>query len=244
MDFSGEQAEDYTTPRLKKQTLALVQVLREMSKDDLQELMEISDDLAKENYDRFQIFRKTFTSVEARRAIDAFQGDVYTGLQAGEFDQGDLDYAQDHLRILSGLYGILRPKDLIQPYRLEMGTDLKINGHSNLYGFWGNNITRILKRDLKGTGSNTIVDLASNEYTKVVDYKRLKADVLEVKFREKRKGRYMFISFNAKKARGAMAAYMIKNRVDDREDLKGFEHDGYVFNKKRSSPSEYHFIKE
>ncbi len=219
-----------TQPRLKKDTAVLVQELAQKSLDEIKSLMHLSDKLASLNYERYQNFADKYTKKNAEPAGLAFNGAVYQGLELETFAQADLQYAQEHLRILSGLYGVLRPMDLMQPYRLEMGTKLPINGHKNLYAFWGDKITDLLNKDLKVSKSKTIINLASKEYFKSINLQKLEGRFLTIDFREERNGVYKFITFNAKKARGQMAKYILLNKIEKTEHIKGFLEDGYAFN--------------
>ncbi|MGL1887656.1 MAG: peroxide stress protein YaaA [Reichenbachiella sp.] len=229
LDFDQPLLEQSTKVRFPKETKELVSVLQQQSSQDLQQLMSVSENIADLNVARYKGFKSTFTEKNSRNGIMAFRGDVYLGLNAPTLSEEDMTYAQSHLRILSGLYGLLRPLDLIQPYRLEMGTKLKFDGHNNLYGFWEDKIVKLLHKDLKAQGDQTIVNLASNEYFKAVKRKSLKARLVDVEFKDAKNGEYKIISFFAKKARGLMTRYIIDNRINDVEGLKGFDSDGYYF---------------
>lgn len=232
-----------TRPALKPETLELARVARGLTRQDLRRLMGISETLADLNYKRFQDFAPEETERNARPAALAFAGDTYQGLDAGSLTGADLAYAQDHLRILSGLYGLLRPLDLIQPYRLEMGTKLPAGSAPDLYGFWGDRIAAELSRVLGGHDSPVLVNLASNEYFKAVSPKALDATVLTCVFKERRDGQARVISFLAKKARGAMARYMVTERVDRPDGLKDFAWDGYRFQPADSDGTRFVFIR-
>tara|TARA_R110002073_G_scaffold332410_3_gene518370 strand:- start:112320 stop:113237 length:918 start_codon:yes stop_codon:yes gene_type:complete len=207
----------------------LVSDLKELSPDDLSGLMGISEQLGLLNFERYQQWSLPFRKSNARQALFAFKGDVYLGLDAYKFSEDDIGFAQDHLRILSGLYGVLRPLDLMQAYRLEMGTKFANEHGANLYKFWGKKISERLNKQLKTLGSQTLVNLASNEYFKSVDLKALDAKVVTPVFKDWKNGKYKIISFFAKKARGRMSAYAIQNRLSSAEDLKSFDWDGYQF---------------
>jgi cytoplasmic iron level regulating protein YaaA (DUF328/UPF0246 family) len=222
----------------------LVRILKKLSVEELRSLMSISEPIAIENRKRYREWKKEFTEENAHPALFAFQGGVYQGLNALDFDQADLTFAQDHLRILSGLYGVLRPFDLMQAYRLEMGTRLANKKGSNLYHYWGDTITKFLNKELDFLNTNTIVNLASDEYFKAVNTKKLKAKVINYTFKENRDGQLKFISFNAKKARGQMVHFITKNKLTKVEDTRGFDYDGYVFKEELSSDDNYCFIKE
>ena len=203
----------------------LVDQLRKYSVDDIKELMGLSDALARLNYERLQNW-----NLKSKRAISAiymFQGDVYMGLGANQFSDDDLDFAQDNLRIISGLYGLLRPLDLIFPYRLEMGTKLKTKDHNNLYEFWGDKLISFLLSEMQD--QEVIVNLASNEYSKAIKLESLNQKVVTPVFKDYKNGKLKVISFFAKKARGQMANFIITNRITDSSDLKLFSNDGYNF---------------
>jgi uncharacterized protein len=223
----------HTLPHFVQQPPKLVAAARKLSTKKLSELMDISDDLAKLNVARFKAWQPEYTTDNAKQAVLAFDGDVYTGLQAATLSIDDLNWAQTHLGMLSGLYGLLRPLDLMQPYRLEMGSALatKIGKteHKNLYGFWGTQITEHLNERLLETKSDVIVNLASQEYFKSVKTEFLKARVIECVFEDEKNGKFKVISFFAKQARGLMARFIILNRVATPEELKKFNLAGYVF---------------
>ncbi len=233
----------YTSPRYKKESYELIKVLRQYQEDELMKLMSISSNLAKENIKRYKSFRKDHKKENSLIAIDTFDGDVYQGLQAGAWTEDQTTYAQEHLRILSGLYGLLKPLDLMHPYRLEMGTRLKTDNGNNLYQFWDYKITKELNKDLRLLSSKTVINLASNEYYKAVKKDKLKANVITINFKEWREGDLKFISFNAKKARGMMANYIIQHQLSDPLDIKGFNTDDYAFSQEHSTDSEWLFVR-
>ncbi|MEQ6918649.1 peroxide stress protein YaaA [Halomonas aquatica] len=220
----------HTQPDHLDRSRELIEILRDYSPQRLSELMGISDKLAGLNAARFAEWHTPFSPENAKPAAQAFQGDVYVGLEAGTFDDDDNAFAQEHLRILSGLYGLLRPLDLIQPYRLEMGTRLENPAGKDLYAFWKATLTAELDRALAASGSPVLVNLASNEYFKAIDTKRLTSRVITPVFKDEKNGKLKIISFYAKKARGLMAAWMIRQRLDDPEGLKHFDVAGYAFN--------------
>ena len=231
LDFeTPSTVKQHTQPDLLDSSEALVDVLNTKSPHDLQQLMGISDKLAELNVDRFHQWNRPFTSDNAESALLAFKGDVYVGLEAESFSAADFKYAQQHLRILSGLYGVLRPSDLIQPYRLEMGVRLENPNGSNLYQFWGDTITDNLNASLAKSGSPVLLNLASNEYFKAVKKKTLNGQIVSPAFKDWKNGQYKIISFFAKKARGLMAAWVIKERINDLDSLKAFAIDGYSYN--------------
>lgn len=221
----------------------LADQLKQMAPQDISRLMGVSDKLGTLNYDRYQHWQLPFTTRNARQAVFAFNGDVYAGLDAYSFNDDDLAFAQDRLRILSGLYGVLKPLDLMQPYRLEMGTKLNNPRGRDLYAFWGDKITGQLNKQLSKTESTTLLNLASNEYFKSVDSKTLKAKVVAPSFKDWKNGQYKMISFFAKKARGLMSAYIIKNQLTDVEAIKNFDWDGYRFSKKLSGEKDWVFTR-
>ncbi|MBB3191226.1 peroxide stress protein YaaA [Halomonas cerina] len=234
----------HSQPALLDHSRELVAILRNLSPRHLSELMSISDKLAGLNAARFAEWHTPFTLENAKPAAQAFQGDVYVGLAADSFDDDDNAFAQDHLRILSGLYGLLRPLDLIQPYRLEMGTKLENPRGRDLYAYWKPLLTRELDRAVAESGSPVLVNLASNEYFKAIDTKQLHARVITPVFKDEKNGQYKIISFYAKKARGLMAAWMIRQRLDDPEGLKDFDVAGYRFNAAMSEGSSLVFTRD
>lgn len=220
-----------TQPDLLSESKKLVKVARELSASELQGLMHINEKLAELNVQRFKNFKLQKTDNATKKAAAlAFNGEVYNGLKAETLSDDDLLWAQDHLRILSGLYGTLRPLDEIQPYRLEMGSKLRTEAGPNLYSFWGDKITKKLKKAMKESGSNVIVNLASNEYFGAVQEKDLGARIITAQFKEVRQGVAKSLMVYMKKARGMMARYIIENRVTDPEQLADFAEDGYRLN--------------
>lgn len=244
LDYSPTEIKEFHQPRFSDEAQTLVKKLKKSSVGGLQALMGISEKLAKENVNRYKTFSEEFTTENAKQAALAFKGDVYLGLEANTFKKNDLKFADKHLRILSGLYGLLRPLDLMQPYRLEMGTSLKVGRKKNLYEFWGSQITDLINNDLSESKSKLILNLASKEYFKSVRVDELDAPVLNIHFQENRGGKYKVIAFNAKKARGRMAHLVIKERIKDPEELKGLEVNGYRYNQKLSSPGNWSFTIE
>ena len=226
----------HTAPTFMAQAARLIDVLREKSPQDIASLMSISDPLAALNVARYAAWRPRATTANARQAVLAFNGDVYEGLQAQSLSRADLDWAQQHLAILSGLYGVLRPLDLLQPYRLEMGTRLATDAGANLYQFWGKTIAEHLNQRLAADVTPVVVNLASQEYFKSVDRRTLKARVIECVFEDFKGGQYKIISFYAKRARGLMARYAIERRVTTPHQLEGFDLEGYAFDPGASTP--------
>jgi len=220
----------HTQPLFVPQAQVLIDILKEYSQTQVAKLMRLSDNLAELNTQRFQQWTNQFTLENARQCILAFNGDVYEGLDAPSLSDKQLEWAQQHLLILSGLYGVLRPLDLMQPYRLEMGTRLKNPKGSNLYQYWGDSIAKYIDTRLKeGHEEPTVVNLASVEYFKSVDKKVLQSPVVECVFQDERKGKWRVIGFYAKKARGLMMRYAIENKITTVDELKNFNLDGYSF---------------
>ena len=216
-----------TQPNFLVEAETLNNKLKRKSKKAIGELMSISDNLAQLNYQRYKDFSTPFTKTNARPAVFTFAGDVYQGLDAYTIPESKLDLLQDTLRILSGMYGVLRPLDLMQPYRLEMGTSLKINQNNNLYEFWGDQVTNVLNDEL---GDNEILlNLASQEYFKVVDPEKIKVPVISPVFKDFKNGKLKIISFYAKKARGSMARYVVDHNTKTLRGLKSFDYDGYGY---------------
>lgn len=243
LDFTdGPAVAAATEPRFAEDTASLSKTTRRLTRADLRRLMSISDTLADLNRQRFQAFDPDMTETGVQAAF-AFAGDVYEGLRARELDGPSLNWAQDHLRILSGLYGLLRPLDRIQPYRLEMGTRLKTRRGASLYDFWGDRLSKQLNADAAGQPDATLINLASQEYFGAVDAKALKLPVITPQFRESRDGESRIISFFAKKARGGMARFAIDERIERAQDLKAFDRDGYRFDKAASSDTEWIFTR-
>jgi uncharacterized protein len=230
LDYESPISEvPHTLPAFLDDAGRLIEALRRKSPQELATLMEISDALATLNAARYQAWTRKFTQRNARQAILAFDGDVYDGLQARQLHFADLDWAQQHLRVLSGLYGVLRPLDWMQPYRLEMGTALKVGHAANLYQYWGSRIAEHLNQVLAADKTPVVVNLASQEYFRSVDRQALKARVIECVFEEWRLGGWKVISFFAKKARGLMARYAITHRVETPRKLEHFNLEGYAF---------------
>lgn len=226
----------HTLPQFPERSAQLIEVLKKKSPQQIAQLMDISDALSGLNVARYQAWSPKFTARNSRQAVLAFNGDVYDGLQARSLQPSDLDWAQQRIRILSGLYGVLRPLDWMQPYRLEMGTPLAVGNARNLYQFWGSDIAECLNRQLAADKTPVVVNLASQEYFKSVDRKALKARVVECVFEEWKGGSYKVVSFFAKKARGLMARYAIMKRIETPRRLESFNLDGYAFDAAASQP--------
>lgn len=234
----------HTQPRMLAQSEKLIEELLTYSPDDISSLMKISDKLAQLNVERYQHWSRPFKASNAKQSVLAFQGDVYQGLEADKFTEKQFGYAQDHLRILSGLYGVLRPLDLMQAYRLEMGTKLSVGDAQNLYQFWDLAITKQINKDLQAIDSKILINLASQEYFKSVKPEKLDATVIEPVFKDYKNGNYKVISFFAKKARGTMAAWLLKNQVKTLAKLKKFSEDGYQFSEAESSEDKVVFLRK
>ena len=222
----------------------LIEVCRKLSPQDLSSLMSISDKLAGLNAARFAEWTKIHNESNSRAALFAFKGDVYTGLDSDSLSEDDITFAQSHLRMLSGLYGLLKPLDLMQPYRLEMGTKLSNPKGKDLYTFWGNVITQAVQQAIDEQGDNVLINLASDEYYKSVKENQLKAKIIKPVFLDNKSGKYKVISFYAKKARGLMCRYLIQNRLTDIEQLKEFDLGGYWFDSASSTETEFVFKRD
>ncbi len=232
LDFDNKAPiSDFSLPIFLEESQKIVNVLKDYSPDDLSKLMNVSKDLGLLNANRYQDYNTPFKPENAKQAIFAFTGDVYKGLDATTLSTKAIDYTQTHFKILSGLYGILKPLDLIQAYRLEMGSKISINNSTSLYDFWSNHITSELNINLESTNSQFLLNLASNEYSKSIDMKSLNAEVITPVFKDWKSGKYKIISFFAKKARGLMSRYVLENKIKNPNDLRAFDSDGYVFNK-------------
>ena len=241
LDFESENlASDAGTPTLMAEAEELAGYAKKLKAHDLKAMMGISDNLADLNVARFKAFETPFTPANARPALDAFQGDVYVGLDAKSLSEDDRAFANDHVRILSGLYGVLKPLDLMQAYRLEMGTKFKNIKGPNLYSFWDTKIAEALNEDLDGK-DDVLINLASNEYFKAVKQKALKARVITPVFKEIKEGRARVVSFMAKKARGMMTRFVIDNRLTNPEDLKKFTVGGYQYDATASTDDQWVF---
>lgn len=234
----------FTQPQYLDHSQALIGQLRDLAPAQISQLMHLSDKLAGLNAARFGSWTPEFTPDNAKQAILAFKGDVYTGLDAPSLSEADLDYAQQHLRMLSGLYGLLRPLDLMMPYRLEMGTKLANPRGKDLYAFWGERISEWLNQALAEQGDDVLLNLASNEYFSAVKRKALQARVINTEFRDLKNGQYKIISFYAKKARGLMTRFVVTERINDPEQLKGFDAQGYYFSQKDSTADNLVFLRD
>ena len=245
LDFDSPLTTDqHSAPEFTKESTALIKTLRQLEPSDIGSLMGISDKLAVLNHNRYAHWSAKFDDASgARASLLAFKGDVYLGLDAQTLSKRDFTWAQKRLRVLSGLYGLLRPLDRIHPYRLEMGTALRNTAGKDLYEFWGGKVTQALNEALAGQRSKVLINLASNEYYKVVQAQNIDGRIVTINFKEWRRDAYGFVSFSAKKARGLMARYMIDQRAERADDLKAFDVEGYAFNEELSSRDEWIFTR-
>ncbi len=232
-----------TKPELLDYSERLIECLREYPVAELSRLMKLSDKLSQLNFERYKKWERVCSTKNSKQAVLAMRGDVYAGLDADSFNNDDFSFAQKHLRILSGLYGVLRPLDLMQPYRLEMGTRLETDSGGNLYQFWGDIITDQINQALRKQGDDVLVNLASNEYFKSIKTKQIAGRIITPQFKEKRENGYKIIGIFAKKARGAMARYIIMNSIPDVEQLKDFQDHGYSYNDSMSDSSNWVFTR-
>ncbi len=244
LDYGGVDYPQFTQPAVLEQSQHLVDELRNYNQEQLSKLMKISDKLADLNYQRYLDFQTPFNPDNAKQALLVFKGDVYKGIRVEDYDEDDLAFAQDHLRILSGLYGILRPLDLMQPYRLEMGTKLKTKKGKNLYEFWGEQISELIDIELEKETEPCLVNLASKEYFKSINTDAIKARIINIDFKENKSGTYKIIAIYAKKARGLMVDFVIRNRIENPELMKGFDSDGYIFNESLSTTDSWVFCRD
>ena len=245
LDFDSPLVTDqHSAPEFTKDSAALIKTLRKLEPADIGSLMGISDKLATLNHDRYAQWSAKFDENSgARASILAFKGDVYLGLSAQTMSKQDFTWAQKRLRVLSGLHGLLRPLDRIHPYRLEMGTALANARGKDLYQFWGGKVTQALNETLAEQRSKVLINLASNEYYKVVQPENIDGRIVTINFKEWRREAYRFVSFSAKKARGLMARYMIDQRAEKADDLKTFNVEGYAYNEELSSEHEWIFTR-
>jgi len=245
LDFDSKcLTSNYSSPEFVSDSKILINRLKKISQDDLCSLMSISEKLAKLNYDRYRSWSLPFDVNNSRQALLAFKGDVYTGFNLESWKASDFNFAQNRLRILSGLYGILKPLDLIQAYRLEMGTALDNKRGKNLYDFWGKKLTNSINACIKETKSKALVNLASNEYANAIELKSINAEVITPTFKDHKNGKYKFISFYAKKARGMMADFIIQNKVREPSKLLSFNCGGYYYCPEQSSPNLPVFLRD
>jgi len=245
LDFETKStSNNYSEAAFLKDSQALIKQLRKLSTDEIADFMGISPKLAQLNFERFINWQLPFSTDNAKQALLAFKGDVYTGLDAYSLNEDELQTAQNDLRILSGLYGVLKPLDLIQAYRLEMGKKLQTKKGNNLYEFWGDKITKEINKSLIAKNDKYLINLASNEYFKAVVKKKVKAEIITPVFKDFKNGQYKVISFFAKKARGLMTRFIIQNKITDPEHLKAFNSEGYNFNPQLSKNTELVFTRD
>jgi cytoplasmic iron level regulating protein YaaA (DUF328/UPF0246 family) len=234
---------NFTLPHFINDGSKIVSVVKKLSVPELSTLMKISPKLSQLNFDRFQYWNTDHKLSNSKQALLSFKGEVFTGIDADSFSIDDLEYSQNHLIILSGIYGMLRPLDLIQPYRLEISTKLAINTSKNLYAYWQDKITSEIKQILITHNNPTIINLASNEYFKVIDAKKLNANIITPVFKEYKNGNYKIVTIYAKKARGLMTSYILKNKIDNIDDIKFFDKDGYYYNDLMSDANQLVFTR-
>ena len=244
LDFSPAESPAPTQPRLLEQSTRLIAALRKKSPAAIRKLMHVSESLATQNAERYQSFDTPDGLAAAKPALLAFKGDVYRGLDADAFSQQEMALSQNQIRILSGLYGLLRPLDLIQPYRLEMGTKLKVGRDKDLYCFWADRITELLAEDIAATGARVVLNAASKEYTACLDLGALGVPVVEADFRERRDGKLKFITYNAKVARGKLAQIVVRRGITDVAELADVEVNGYSYDEERSGAGVVAFTAE
>ena len=245
LDYDFDFSNQHSVPTFLNQSSKLIKLLQKKEPKDIASLMGLSDKLATLNYDRYQAWTASKTvSNDSKPSMLVFKGDVYQGLHAESLSKNDLNFAQKHLRILSGLYGILKPLDLMKPYRLEMGTKLETSKGNNLYEFWGDKIQKNVLSELKDMKSDLIVNLASKEYSSVLGKMSEDINIVSPTFKDYKNGNYKIISFYAKKARGLMARWIIKNKIQNFEDLVDFNLDGYSFSKKESTVNTPVFLRK
>ncbi|MBK3517979.1 peroxide stress protein YaaA [Carboxylicivirga marina] len=251
--ISPAKSLDFETPapktelsdiRFPKQSKAIAKVLKKKKVEDLMKLMKISSQLGQLNHHRFQLWHYPFLSEDVKAALFAFKGDVYTGLDAYSLGTDDVNYANDKLRMLSGLYGLLRPLDGIMPYRLEMGTKLPVGKNKHLYELWGDDIVQLLEKDMDEQNSEVLINLASNEYFKVIKKKQFGKRIVTPVFKDWKNGEYKVISFFAKKARGWMTRFIIQNKIDNPDDLVAFNEGGYYYKPELSKEDELVFVRD
>jgi len=244
LDYINPGFKAKSAPTFKNKTNDLIEVLKQKKVKDIMNLMHVSEKLGQLNYERYQQFSNSYTVKNSKSAISAFKGDVFLGFDAETLTEKEIAFANDRIRILSGLYGMLKPLDKMQPYRLEMGTSLKTKRGKNLYEFWGSDIALQINKDLKKLKSKTVINLASKEYFTSVDKKSLDAEIIDITFKEYKNGDLKFISFNAKKARGMMARYIVKEKPKKLNDLKGFNYERYSYLEDLSTPTNLTFVRD
>jgi uncharacterized protein len=243
LDLTTPSYQEHSLPRQLASSEQLITALRQLSSEGIADLMQLSTKLSELNYTRFAAFNTPFNLSNAKQAMLTFAGDVYRGIETSSYTSSDFEFAQDHLRILSGLYGLLRPLDLIQAYRLEMGTKLALDNYSNLYKFWGDTISQLLQADLEQTNGAVIVNLASSEYAKVINPSKLTSPMVSITFKQPSHGKYKVIGIMAKRARGLMVNFVIKHKITELAQLSTFNADGYQLQSDLSSDTELVFYR-
>lgn len=242
--FNGREYREYSLPRLQKKTKPLIDLLKKMNRKELADLLKTSEKLTHATYRKIQGFTAKLTLQNANQALFTYQGDAYSTIAADRYTDDELDHAQKHLFILSALHGILRPLDLIQPYRLDMTAPLHIEGAENLYRYWRDAVTEILNASLVENEDRTLINLASVEYAKMVGKQDLQGTMVTITFKEKVQGKYRSVPLHAKKARGLMVHYVISNRISEPLRLRDFSEDGYTFRPGESTEKEWLFCRE
>lgn len=247
LSFSDNLKDFFNEPFFKKEALELANILKQKNKNEITKLLDVSKTIGELNYQRYQSFPKKFEYEESYPAIFLYYGDVFKGFKLEKYNFEQFKFLQEHCRILSGLYGILKPFDLIYPYRLEMATHFSFNidstFYNSLYEFWSEKITNFLKEELKKNKNPVLINLASIEYSKVINKKSLSYPILNINFQEKRNGEYKTIALNSKRARGKMANWIIENQITDTENIKNFKLDSYKFSKEKSTEWDWYFLK-
>lgn len=247
LSFPENLIDFFSEPSFKKEALELANLLKQKNKNQITKLLDVSKTIGELNYQRYQSFPKNFEYDESYPTIFLYYGDVFKGFQLKKYNFEQFKFLQNHCRILSGLYGILKPFDLIYPYRLEMATQFSFNidnvSYSSLYEFWSEKITNFLKTELEKTKNPILINLASNEYSKVINKKSFSYPILNINFQEKRNGEYKTIALNSKRARGKMANWIIENQITDIEKIKNFKLDSYKFSKDKSTDWDWYFLK-
>lgn len=243
-NFKPSASAPYTTPTLLKHSCLLIRHLQKLDRDQVGKLLKTSPKLSQSSWNNFQNFHTPFTDKNAKQALLTFEGEVFRGIETEQYTEDDFQFAQQHLRILSGLYGILKPLDLMQPYRLEMATALECGKAKNLYSFWRKMLTDEINNTLASCHDQVLINLASQEYFKALDKKKLTGKVVDIAFKEMKNGTYKTIAIHAKRARGKMVNFIIKNRITKVAELSSFSEGGYSLNKKLSSSSSRVFCRE
>ena len=245
LNYDDKSAIAYSSEaRMLDESEKLMKVLKKKSPKKLMDLQGISENLGQLNFERNQVWQTPLIAEQSKQALFAFTGDVYVGFNAETLNENQVDHTQSHLRILSGLYGVLRPFDMMMPYRLEMGTSLKTTRGKNLYEFWKDRITDLINEDLKEANTNLLLNLASNEYFKSINTKKLNAEVISPSFLDWSNGKYKVLSFFAKKARGMMARFVIDHQISKPDDLRGFDVEGYLFDEELSKENKPVFTRK